>query len=333
VISKTHHAMTDGIGGLSILQALVDRTPDGRKGKRVPKAAPRPAAGSRSGPMEQLSNAFFHRAADETGRGLRTAAALGKGWGAMMLDPLGTSQRLQETASSLVRTLRPISEPLSPLMDRRSMTMRLEVMEFELDALKKAARKLEVTLNDIFVTAVTGGLRLYHEQMGETVDELRMSMPINVRNGDKGQRAGNQFAAARVQVPISIEDPLDRLRETHDRLHREKNEPAVSWIEEITTTINRLGPAAATRVVGSMFKAVDFVTSNVPGMPFEVYFAGSRIEALYPFGPPTGAALNVTLLSYDGRAFLGVNCDRAAVSDPDLLLECLGEGFAELLGR
>jgi hypothetical protein len=62
-----------------------------------------------------------------------------------------------------------------------------------------------------------------------------------------------------------------------------------------------------------------------------VYLAGAKIERMFPFGPPAGAAVNVTLYSYDGVCQIGVNCDRAAVPDAELLSECLGRGFAEVL--
>jgi hypothetical protein len=49
------------------------------------------------------------------------------------------------------------------------------------------------------------------------------------------------------------------------------------------------------------------------------------------YGPLSGAALNVTLFSYDGICQLGVASDRAAVRDPDLLARCLEQGIAEVL--
>ena len=80
-----------------------------------------------------------------------------------------------------------------------------------------------------------------------------------------------------------------------------------------------------------MLKAVDFVTSNVPGPSFSVYMSGARIEHMFPFGPPAGAAVNITLFSYDGTAHIGINADRAAVGDSLRLRHHLAEGFAEVL--
>ena len=65
-----------------------------------------------------------------------------------------------------------------------------------------------------------------------------------------------------------------------------------------------------------MLKGVDLVTSNVPGAPIPVFIAGGQIEALFAFGPMTGAAANITLLSYLDDLHIGINLDPAAVTDP-----------------
>jgi hypothetical protein len=92
-----------------------------------------------------------------------------------------------------------------------------------------------------------------------------------------------------------------------------------------------LGEAGATRLTGTMMKALDLVTSNVPGPPYSVYMSGARIEHMFPFGPPAGAAVNITLFSYDGVAHIGINADRAAIGDCERLRYHLEQGFAETL--
>ena len=45
----------------------------------------------------------------------------------------------------------------------------------------------------------------------------------------------------------------------------------------------------------------------------------------------SGAATNIMLMSYLDEAQIGVNLDPAAVRDPDGFVECLRDGFAEVL--
>ena len=68
-----------------------------------------------------------------------------------------------------------------------------------------------------------------------------------------------------------------------------------------------------------MLKHVDFLASNVPGIGFPVYLAGARMTRYVPFGPTIGAAVNITLLSYDGTCEIGVTVDTAAVPDIEVV--------------
>mgnify|MGYP000243420324 CR=1 FL=1 len=43
-------------------------------------------------------------------------------------------------------------------------------------------------------------------------------------------------------------------------------------------------------------------TSNVPGPPIPLYLAGVRMVAAYPLVATIGAAVNITMVTYDGTA-------------------------------
>jgi hypothetical protein len=55
------------------------------------------------------------------------------------------------------------------------------------------------------------------------------------------------------------------------------------------------------------------------------------VAQFHAFGPPAGAALNITLFSYDGAVTLGITTDEAAVTDRELFLRCLDQAIAEML--
>jgi len=154
-------------------------------------------------------------------------------------------------------------------------------------------------------------------------------MPINIR--PKGEVvAGNQFVPARFVFPIAIADPEARMSTLRDLILRQRAEPALGLVGPIAGALNRLPVSASTALFGGMLKAVDVVTSNVPGAPFPVYVAGARLEANFGFAPMTGAASNITLLSYVDDLHVAISTDPAAVPDPDVYLECLQEGFDEI---
>jgi diacylglycerol O-acyltransferase len=330
VLMKVHHAMSDGMGLVRMTDGLVERSRDDVVG---PETSELDVVGERDehGDLYHLGEAVVHRAATALRRGRRVAAAVGKGLTSFAGHPLTTTGEVVDTLESVMRLLRPVSEPLSPIWRRRSLGLHLEVLEFPLDDMLDVAHAAGCTLNDVFVAGVAGGLALHHAEADQPVEALRMSMPINLRSGEKGRRAGNQFVPARFAVPMDVADPRQRVRAIHELVLSQRDEPSLAWMDEITAAINVFGENGATRLTGSMMKALDFVTSNVPGPQFPVYMSGARIERMFPFGPPAGAALNITLFSYDGVAQIGINADRAAVGDCARLRYHLERSFAELL--
>lgn len=343
VILKLHHAVTDGVGMVRMTEGLVERSREDRLVAAPASRSGRAAAGKlgdvagawageQQGEIAQLGEAMRHRLATALGRTRRAAAAFGRGITQFAGHPIASASEVVDTLESVAQLMRPVSEPMSPLWRERSLGVRLDVLEVPFDAMKHAAHAVDGTLNDVFVAAVAGGLSRYHRTRRAQVEALRMSMPINIRHHDeKGTVAGNQFVPARFPVRMDIDDPRERLRSIGALVREQRGEPGLGWVEEITAAINLLGGAGATRVVGAMMKAVDFVTSNVPGPPFPVYMGGARIERMFPFGPPAGATVNVTLFSYDGVSQIGVRSDPVAVPDPEQLVADLHAGFDEVL--
>jgi diacylglycerol O-acyltransferase / wax synthase len=332
IVIKLHHSVSDGVGLVRMTSSLVERSPEPHPRKEGLKQAPSvlEEPGSRGAFQESL-RALQFRAGANLERTARAAGALRGGTLRLLRDPLGAVRDAGRVAGSLGRLLRPVSEPLSPLMRGRSLAVRFDALAFPVEDLKRAAKAVGGTLNDAFVGAVTGGLRRYHELHGERVAELRMTMPINVRSGEKGARAGNQFVPARFAVPVGIQDPAERMRALRGLVRDQLGEPALGLTEDVSALLARLPRALSVGLFGSMLKAIDFVTSNVPGPPFPVYASGAFVEKMFGFGPLSGAAVNVTLFSYDGQLHLAINSDPAAVPDPVRLVECLREGVAEVL--
>jgi diacylglycerol O-acyltransferase len=281
---------------------------------------------------ERVLDALGHEWRRGLGRARRVLGGVPAALRSLAGDPLGSVSGLGDVAGSVGRLLRPATAALSPIMRERSLSVRFDTLTVPVDRLKTAAKRAHGKLNDAFVAAVAGGLRRYHEAHGAPVSELRMSMPINVREGETAALAGNQFVPARFTVPVGIAKPVERTAVIRDLVGRQRAEPALRLLDEMAGLLNRLPAAMSTALFGTMLKGIDFVTSNVPGPRFEVYVAGAKLDGVVGYGPLTGAAANVTLFSYLERAHLGITTDPAAVPDPELFVTCLGEGFEEVLG-
>jgi WS/DGAT/MGAT family acyltransferase len=326
VIAKIHHSITDGVGGVKLLMELLDleRHPD------VEPAMPSAPIASRLSERQRALDAIRF----ESARALRAtggmAGALTRDLARAVSDPVGMGMAVVHTAGSLAKLLQPATAPMSPLMRDRSLSVHFDELDFPISALKQASKVVSGRLNDAFVAGVAGGLRRYHQKHGCDVDLLRMTMPINVRTKARENVVGNQFVPARFPVPVGIDDPIERMAAIRTLVEHERAEPALTLTDTIANVLNRLPATVTTNVFGSMLKGVDFVTTNVPGPPVPVYLAGARIDAQYAFGPMTGAATNVALLSQEDAVHLGINTDPAAIPDPDTFTACLRDSFEEL---
>ena len=321
LILKIHHSLTDGVGGIQMLAVMLDlqREPSDRGempsaplGERLDlRAMVAGAVGLMAGRTVYLAR-----------RGAQLAIPALVGYAR---DPVGRVLGAAAMARSVYRTAAPILDTKSPLMRERAMTRHLAMMEISLDALKRAAMTVGGTVNDAYLAAVTGGLRRYHERHSTAVGSLRVVMPINLRSPDDTSW-GNKITLLRLTVPVGEPDPGSRMRLLHRVTEAARNEPSLPVTDVIAEALNML-PSG---YVGGVFKHIDFLASNVPGTPLPLFLAGSEITGFFAFGPTIGASLNTTLVSYRGTCDIGVNIDTAAVPDPDVMLECLREGFDEI---
>jgi hypothetical protein len=156
-------------------------------------------------------------------------------------------------------------------------------------------------------------------------------MPINVRSADDDGSSGNSWVPARFAVPINVKDAAARMRQLHPILAQARMEPALPVSQLVYKLLSSLPRPITTSIAGGLMKTNDFAATNVPGPPFPLYMAGARIEAMIPLAPKGGAAVNIALMSYNNRVFLGINADRGAISNPEELTDCIASSVEDVL--
>ncbi len=326
VVMKVHHAMGDGLGMVDLMPHLLDMEPE-------PESAGGGAddRGESSPPLSLVpvpgpAKPIVHRAVTEGRAGVRYSKAAVKAAVGFVRDPVRTAQDTSRTAASVVKLVLPATTPKSPIMTGRSLSPRFDTVALPLDALKGAAAELGGTLNDAFMTALLEGLHRYHRRHDVECPEVRFQMPVSVRSSADAA-ASNHFVPTRFLLPLGDVDVRARFDDAKARLRDVRAEPALPLVGDVSALVARFGRAASVSLLGSMMKGVDAIASNVPGPPFPVWFGGARVEHFYGFGPLGGAAVNLTLFSYDGTVHLGVNTDAAAIPDRKEFVRCLREGF------
>ncbi len=320
VLCVFHHALSDGVGGIEIAKTLFGLSPE------------LPANDDDDQPISQPTTFDDYRDAARYGVGLAgdvlsgAASALPR----VVIDGVRSPVRMLRTAmglaGSVYRTVRPVNSPGSSLMAQRTMVRRLDVLEVPKSQLREAAHRGGGALNDAFVAGVAGGIRRYHEKHGADVGPLHLSMPINLRT-DGDAPGGNRITLMRFAIPVDIADPAERIRQIHERTAQVRHEQSLPHTQLIAGFLNWM----PRWYIGSVLRHVDFVASDVPGIPVPVRLGGAEVRVQYAFGPTIGAAVNVTLLTYVDICALGIDVDSGAIPDVKLFTQCLQAGFDEVL--
>ncbi|ABM15496.1 wax ester/triacylglycerol synthase domain-containing protein [Mycolicibacterium vanbaalenii] len=319
VLCTFHHALSDGVGGIQIAMTLFGLTPELAPTDETPEVSRPSLLGD-------------YRDAARYGAGLVTDAVTGVLTGVPRLvydgvrSPLRTLNSVAEMATSVYRTVRPVNATGSPLMTERTLIRRLGVLEVPRPQLREAAHRSGGALNDAFVAGVAGGLRRYHEKHGVGVGALHLTMPISLRASSDAP-GGNRITLMRFDIPVDEADPAERIRQIHERTERVRNEKSLPHTQLIAGFLNRM----PRWYIGSILRHVDFLASDVPGIPVPVSLGGANVRVQYAFGPTIGSAVNVTLLTYVDTCALGIDVDSGAIPDVEVFTDCLRDGFDEVL--
>lgn len=323
LVTKVHHALTDGMGAIRLMLELLDLEAEPSAPVELPDE-PQVVVLNQA---QRLRNALAHEM-----RRQRDMMALGvNALDRVREDPVESAREVRELVASMTRLAGSGLRPLSPVMRDRSLSASLSTLQADVAQLKAAAARAEAKVNDAFIVAMLRGVSEYHRAMGSPVERLRMGMPVNRRNENGADRSGNVFVPLRFEVPVNVDDPIEHMRAVRALIADQRAEPALSLVEPFAGLVSRLPKVLLTNMFAVGLSGQDINLSNVPGVDFPVYFEGSRVQAQYPIGPLSGAAINVTLLSYLGTANLGINFDPAAVTDRKLFLKCLRRGLDDVL--
>jgi diacylglycerol O-acyltransferase / wax synthase len=328
LLTKLSHAITDGLGGIALFEQVYDleREPGPRPMPPVP--IPRDLTG---GDLVRDSLRRLPWTALSTGRTLLgsaggTALRVLRGPGPVVADSV-------RFVTSARRVLSPPPAAPSPLLHRRSLMSRTHVLEVPLADLRAGAKAVGASVNDAYLTALSGALGRYHETLGVPIDALPLALPVSLRTGDD-PASGNRFAGVTIAAPIGEPDPAERMRLIREQVIAGRSEPAIDVIARLAPVLNLL-PDDTLHAVTERITPPDIQASNVPGYTGETFLAGARVDRQYGMGPLPRVAMMAILISRAGICTVTVRYDTASFGAPDQLEKCLQLGFDEVveLGR
>lgn len=319
-VLKMHHAIADGVGVMAMFAHLHTA---------ASSAHPEPAAVTRERTLNRFDAAredAFERARGAPGM----ARSLGLAAIRRATAPAHAARSSRDYAASLRRVMKPPAAPASPLLAGRSRTWRLAALDLDFPSLRAAAKAADGSINDAYLAALLSGYRRYHEKLGHPVDVIPIGMPISLRSAEDAV-GGNEIASARFAGPVGVEDPRERIALIKEMVRAARSEPAMNNINVVAPMLARLPPAAAARILRAATSANDLQASNVAGAREPVELAGVSVESLHCFAPLPGCPAMIALSTQGGAAGVAINFDPASFTEPELFVQCLAEGFDEVL--
>ncbi len=337
VVTKTHHALVDGINAVALAQLILAEDPQDAPAPPVADAwRPRPTPGD----LELVGGALVEmvRRPTQLVETVRGGIADVQATGARVLGALGQVASTLARASASPAPSSPLNVPVSG--SRRFVMVGTDLADYRTvrAGLMKGRFAEEVTVNDVVLATVAGALRAWLLTRGEAVNPastVRVMVPVSFESDTAAGAFGGGLRACFIDLPVGEPGPSMRLHQIAFAM-RQQMETGVAIGADTLASIGGFAPptlhALGARLGGAVSRRLyNLVVTNVPGPQHPLYAAGATLLATYPVMPlGRGQGLSIGLTSYDGGVYYGLLADRDALPDVDVLGQCLLDALAEL---
>lgn len=299
IVFRVQHCITDGLGLVHVLNHLTD---DNDSQGKIPAAEGHP---HRAKPV-------LHPVCSRVAKGISWLKVAGHVTRLALLFP---------DARTRLKT---------PLGGAKQLVW---LPPLPMDQVRSMAKRMGVTLNDVWVAAVSSALRRYLSERDEETGHkpLRAAVTFNLREKANAFQLGNEFGLVAVELPTDLDDPLQRLRESSRRMTaiKKSHQPRATMA---FLSIAGCLPRILQRFALNLFTSKgSVVLTNIEGPARPRYLAGSRMTDVICWVPQAGTiGVGLAFISYAGQIQLALFVDTEMVDNPDRLMALTHEAFAEL---
>jgi WS/DGAT/MGAT family acyltransferase len=326
LLSKTHHALVDGISGVDIISVLFDTSPEpAAPADPGDRWLPRPLPTQ----VQLLGEALVERTTIPA-EVVRSVRAVFRGPRRILS---GARDAAVGVGAMAWAGLNPA--PTSPYNQSIGPHRRFTWVRADLGEIKAIKNELGGTVNDVVLATVAGGLGKHLRRRGQNTDglELKAMIPVSVRADVERGALGNRVAAMMAPLPVWCQDPVARLDIVREELKGLKSSGQAVGAQVLTELTGFAPPTVmgqAARLV-SRQRMFNLVVTNVPGPQFPLYLAGRKMLDPFPMVPlAKNQALGIALLSYAGKINFGLVGDWDLMWDLDEFADDLRESLEEL---
>jgi WS/DGAT/MGAT family acyltransferase len=320
VVGKIHHALADGVAAANLLARGMDLQPGPQRDSRAYTPDPAPSTG-------ELVRSALADHVRHIGRIPRTIGYTAQG-----------VNRVRRSTRKLSPELtRPFTPPPTFMNHMLTPERRFATATLALADVKETSKRLGVTINDMVLSVSSGALRtLLQRHDGKADHPLLASVPVSFDFSPE-RISGNYFTGMLVALPVDVDDPLERVRLSHDNAVSAKESHQLMGPELVSRWAAYFPPAPTESLFrwlanrGGQNKVLNLNVSNVPGPREHGRVGGALVTEIYSVGPLTaGSGLNITVWSYVDQLNVSVLSDSATLEDPHEVTEAIIEDFIEI---
>jgi WS/DGAT/MGAT family acyltransferase len=332
LVARIHHCYADGIALMQVILSMTDAGRNGPPAMPPPPRQPRPprsddALAQLVAPIGDAMDAALRVSAVLIEKGVEIwqhpdkAVALAGQGGALTaeiakLALMGQDSRTRFKGTPAVSKRVAWAEPIP------------------LGEVKAVGKALGASVNDVLLSCVAGALRGYLAEKGDPTDGvmIRALVPVNLRPLEKAYRLGNRFGVVFLDLPIGIENPVERLYAVRENMR------ALKGSYQPVLALGLLAAAGAApkllqdQLVNVLAHSATAVMTNVPGPQQPLFLAGAKVDGMMFWVPQSGdIGMGVSILSYDGQVQFGLIADRGLCPDPERVIARFAPEFEKLV--
>jgi diacylglycerol O-acyltransferase len=326
VIWRIHHAMADGQGAMAIGSALLwsDSTEPEPDPPPLPPAGPLPTSNELiAAAVSGRAHAVRHTARG-IGRRVRSRSRLRES-----LD------ELRGAPSAIRRELVP-ERGTSPLNAPAGRRRQVAFVDHPLDAVHRASRGLGqgVTINDLLLGVIAGGLRQWLEVRHGSIGTLRVQVPVSMhREGEAPGAVPNRDSFINIDLPVQEADAARRVLAVNEQMRVRKQDHDAEQLYTVFADVGQVSRhvfGLAHRIAANP-RIYALSVSNVRGPAGTHYLAGGQIRQVYALAEiAPHHALRVSAISFAGRIAIGLCADGDAIPELPELAEGVERSLIEL---
>ncbi|MBE7417330.1 MAG: wax ester/triacylglycerol synthase family O-acyltransferase [Ideonella sp.] len=337
LVVRIHHCIGDGIALISVALSITD-------GGREPPARRRPSPEQGDG-GDWLSDAVIQPLTDIAVKALDvTGRMTGKGV-ARSVEALAQPQQLLGSLEMARVGYQVLGDVAALALMADDSPTRLKGLPagrkrvawnepLPLDAVKTIGKGLNCSINDVLLSCVAGAIGQYLRDRDDdpTGQQIRAMVPVNLRPLDQAWQLGNKFGLAPLQLPIGIENPIERVYAVRARMAELKGSYQPLLAFAVLAIAGLMIKPVQDAILNLFAKKATAVMTNVPGPAQPLALCGSTVRQTMFWVPASGhIGVGVSVLSYAGGVQFGLITDDALCPDPQAIIERFQPEFDKLL--